>query len=161
MDIRRTTNLASRRSRSLLALVAVASVLCAAHPADATATVDDGYVTVNFGLRAGSWWVSDTSAACQLSVVLDADGVEVLDAAVAKGCIASYETETWNWHPSRPIWVRCINDVCNRRDHLPSSSSSSSSTWESSEPLSHFRAVNDSELVVSYITEVDDGLFDW
>jgi hypothetical protein len=61
---------------------------------------------VTFGLGAAHY-VPD-GAVCTLSVPTGANGIAVLDAAVAKGCIASYHTQ----HTSLGDFVDCIDGVC-------------------------------------------------
>lgn len=64
-------------------------------------------VTVTFGLSAGTY--APTGAACALSVPAGADGLAVLDAAKAKGCIASYKAVG----PGQfGYYIACINEVC-------------------------------------------------
>jgi hypothetical protein len=84
----------------LLAATAVA-LAATALPAHASTT------TVTFGLSAGAY--APTGAACPLTVPAGADGVAVLDAAVAAHCITSYHTVSFG---SLGRFVDCIDDVC-------------------------------------------------
>lgn len=85
------------RSLALAAAVA-AAVATPAHAAN---------VTVSLALSAGRH--APTGAACTLSVPAGADGVAVLDAAVAQGCLLSYDTVTY---PGFGTFVTCLNEVC-------------------------------------------------
>jgi hypothetical protein len=85
----------------LLALAAVALVAAPAHA--------DANVTVSLALSAGTY--VPTGAACALSVPAGADGIAVLDAAVAAHCITSYDTQTF---VGIGTYVSCIDSVCAR-----------------------------------------------
>lgn len=79
------------------AVLALALAFAPAHAAN---------VTVTFGLSAGVH--AATGTACPVSVPAGADGISVLDAAKAKGCIVSYHKQ----HYSGGDLVDCINEVC-------------------------------------------------
>lgn len=64
-------------------------------------------VTVKLGITAGAY--APTGAACTLEVSPGANGMSVLGAAVAKGCIVSYQTTTYAGYGT---FVRCVNEVC-------------------------------------------------
>lgn len=64
-------------------------------------------VTVQFGLSAGTY--VPTGGACEVSVAKDADGVAVLDAAVANRCIVSYHKQQFG---SMGYYIDCIDEVC-------------------------------------------------
>lgn len=83
----------------LLAATA-AAVATTALPAHAAS------VTVHLALSAGTY--APTGAACTLSVPAGADGVAVLDAAVAAHCIVSYVAVP----SSFGTYVACIDEVC-------------------------------------------------
>lgn len=85
---------------ALAASSLVASLLLAA-PSDAATPV-----TVEFGLSAGT--ATPTGAACPVTVPEGANGLAVLDAAVAKRCIVSYKAETYSFG----AFISCINEVC-------------------------------------------------
>ena len=85
-------------TRILVAAAAVVALATPAHAAD---------VSVQFGLSAGTY--APTGVACTLSVPAGADGIAVLDAAVANLCIVSYHTVTF---PGFGTFVDCINEVC-------------------------------------------------
>ena len=70
-------------------------------------------VTVTFGVSAGTY--VPTSAACPLTVAAGANGVDVLEAAVAKGCITSYQTVAFEFG----TFVSCIDDVCGQTVAAP------------------------------------------
>lgn len=82
----------------LVALALAGAVAVPVHAAD---------VTVTFGVSAGRY--APTGAACALSVPAGSDGVAVLDAAVARGCLVSYDTVTY---PGFGTFVTCLNEVC-------------------------------------------------
>ena len=84
-----------------LALALAAVALTATAPAHA-----DG-VTVSLALSAGRY--APTGAACAVTVAAGDNGIAVLDAAKAKGCIVSYETVTY---PGFGTFVTCIDAVC-------------------------------------------------
>ena len=63
-------------------------------------------VSVQLALGAGHY--APTGAACAVSVPSGADGVAVLDAAVAQKCIISYHTVQFG----SGTFVDCINEVC-------------------------------------------------
>ena len=84
-------------TRITIAALALCAVATPAHASD---------VTVQFGLSAGTY--APTGAACTLSVPAGADGIAVLDAAVAAHCIASYRTTSFPFG----TFVSCINEVC-------------------------------------------------
>ena len=92
--------------RKLVSFVAAAA-LAAAPLVTGPAAQADGNVTVNFGLAAGTH--APTGAACPVSVPAGSNGLTVLDAAVAKGCIVSYSKVD---DPSFGAFVTCINEVC-------------------------------------------------
>lgn len=71
-------------------------------------------VNVKFGVSAGYW--APTGAACTVSVPAGANGLAVLDAAVADGCILSYDTQSFGGQP----YVSCINEICQIADGLVS-----------------------------------------
>lgn len=85
----------------LLALAAVTTMAALVTPAHASS------VTVKFGLSAGTY--APTGAACALNVAAGADGVAVLDAAVAAHCLVSYDTVTF---PGFGTFVTCLDEVC-------------------------------------------------
>jgi hypothetical protein len=82
--------------------VALTAALATAAPAHAAPTV-----TVSLAVSAGTY--APTGAACGLVVDAGADGVAVLDAAVAARCIVSYRTQTF---PGFGTFVSCIDEVC-------------------------------------------------
>lgn len=54
---------------------------------------------------------------CHVVVIEGANGLQVLDAAVATGCIESYETEwgsPWPWGSERWLRLRCVDDLCDQ-----------------------------------------------
>lgn len=85
-------------SRIAVAAAALAALATPAHAAD---------VTVGFALSVGTY--APTGAACPVSVPAGADGIAVLDAAVARACITSYSTVTY---PGFGTFVTCIDNVC-------------------------------------------------
>ena len=87
--------------KSRLLALAVTAVAFAGVPAHA-----ESAVTVNLALSAGTY--APTGAACALSVSAGADGLAVLDAAVAAHCITSYETQSFPFG----TYVSCIDSVC-------------------------------------------------
>ena len=89
--------------KKILALtLAAAAFAAAAPPAAASQTV-----RVTFGMSAGRY--APTGAACPLTVAAGANGLDVLDAAVAAHCIVSYSTVTYAGYGT---FVTCINAVC-------------------------------------------------
>ena len=86
--------------KTVLAAAALAAV--AAVPAQATHTA-----TVSLALSAGRH--APTGAACTVTVPTGANGIAVLDAAVAKACIVSYDTVTY---PGFGTFLTCLNEVC-------------------------------------------------
>jgi imidazole glycerol phosphate synthase subunit HisF len=82
--------------------VALTAAFATAAPAHATPTV-----LVSFAVSAGTY--APTGAACPLVVDAGADGVAVLDAAVAAHCIVSYRAQTF---PGFGTFVSCIDEVC-------------------------------------------------
>ncbi len=80
-------------ARLVLALVTLA-VVTTAGPGRAEADV-----TVRFGVSVGHY----APGACLVSVPQGTDGLGVLDAAVAAGCIAGYEMDG--------SWLRCVSVV--------------------------------------------------
>lgn len=86
------------RTRITLAALALAAVATPAHAAD---------VTVSLALSAGRH--APTGSACTLTVPAGADGIAVLDAAVARACITSYQTVTY---PGFGTFVTCVDSVC-------------------------------------------------
>jgi hypothetical protein len=64
-------------------------------------------VPVSLALSAGTH--APTGAACALSVPAGANGLAVLDAAVAQGCLVSYDTVTY---PGFGTFVTCLDEVC-------------------------------------------------
>ena len=64
--------------------------------------------TVNVQLALGAATTPVTGAACTLQVPAGANGLTVLDAAVAKKCIASYKASDFGFGH----FVECINEVC-------------------------------------------------
>lgn len=106
-------------------------------------------VTVNFGISAGAY--APTGVACPVSVAAGANGLAVLDAAVAKGCIRSYKAETYSFG----AFVSCINEVCGAPP-----AALYLTYWEMSENgkctedygVSGFRADDGDELTFAYTT---------
>ncbi|MDQ1712683.1 MAG: hypothetical protein QOE45_2133 [Frankiaceae bacterium] len=89
--------------RSLaVALTALTAALGGAAPAHAATTVP-----VSFSLSAAAY--APTGAACGLTIDQGADGIAVLDAAVAAHCITSYAVVTF---PGFGTFVSCIDEVC-------------------------------------------------
>lgn len=82
-------------------VLAAALAVAAATPAQAA------NVTVTLSLSAARY--APTGAACTLSVPAGANGVTVLNAAVAKGCLVSYDTVTY---PGFGTFVTCLDEVC-------------------------------------------------
>ena len=82
-------------------LAAAALALAAAAPAHAA------NVTVTLSVSAARY--ARTGAACTLSVPAGANGIAVLDAAVAQGCLVSYDTVTY---PGFGTFVTCLDQVC-------------------------------------------------
>lgn len=77
--------------------------------AAAPAGADHGSVTVTLDVSAGEPAATVPWARCALTVDHGDDGVAVLDAAVAAGCIDSYETsEDPNWG----TFLECIDQIC-------------------------------------------------
>lgn len=97
----RSAPLAARQG-VLRSVVLVAVVVAALGAPSAQAA----NVTVRLGVSAGTY--APTGELCALSIPADANGVAVLDAAVAAGCITSYETTT----SSFGTYLSCLNDVC-------------------------------------------------
>ena len=85
-------------TRLAVAATALAALATPAHAAD---------VTVQFSVTVGAY--APTGAACTLTVPAGADGLAVLNAAVARACITSYDTQTF---PGFGTFVTCINNVC-------------------------------------------------
>jgi imidazole glycerol phosphate synthase subunit HisF len=88
--------------RTLAVALTAAASLTAASPAHAAPTV-----VVSLAISAGTY--APTGAACSLVVEAGADGVAVLDAAVAAHCIVSYQAQTF---PGFGTFVSCIDEVC-------------------------------------------------
>lgn len=87
--------------RAIVLSTLAAAVTVAGAPAGATSTV-----TVNFGVSAGRHL--PTGVACPVSVPAGANGIAVLNAAVAKRCIESYRTVSYPFG----VFVDCINRIC-------------------------------------------------
>lgn len=87
----------------MLKRIALAALVLAASSTPAHAAG----VTVSLALSAGTY--APTGAACTVSVPAGADGIAVLDAAVAKACIVSYDTVTFSGFGT---FVQCIDEVC-------------------------------------------------
>lgn len=128
------------RSLFVATLIAVSLGAVPAHAAP---------VTVDFGLAAGAY--APTGAACQVSVPSGANGVVVLDAAVAKGCILSYDTTTFAGFGT---FVRCVDEVCGEE-----ASGFFLTYWKlyvngrpATAGVDAFRATAGSSLVLSYTT---------
>lgn len=85
----------------VLAALALAAAAATATPAQAA------NVTVTFGVSAGAY--APTGAACPLSVAPGSDGLAILAAAVASGCLLSYDTVTY---PGFGTFVTCLDEVC-------------------------------------------------
>ena len=97
------------KTRAVLAVLVLAGGLLAlvASPAGATTNVNVHFELSNVAptpLGTGP----NTTKACDVSVLAGADGVAVLDAAVASGCIASYHVI---WFGTE-AFVDCINGTC-------------------------------------------------
>ncbi len=88
------------RLRPILSLAAAAALAVVPAPAHAV------NVTVGFGISVGTHL--PTGQFCPVDVPAGANGLAVMDAAVAAGCIESYETEVYPFG----AYVRCINRVC-------------------------------------------------
>lgn len=89
----------------------------------ATADTGDENVTVDFRLSTRVYLAQFDSEPfdgppCQLSVALGANGIDVLDAAVAQRCIISYSLKDPETSHAR---VECIDGVCNHdyEAHVP------------------------------------------
>lgn len=82
------------------ALATFGAVAVSAVPAHASDVV------VTFGVSAGTY--APTGAACPLTVPLGANGIAVLNAAVANGCITSYQAQSFDFG----TFVSCIDEVC-------------------------------------------------
>lgn len=89
-----------RGSARVLVTLALASVALSVAPARASS------VAITFGLSAGT--DAPTGVLCPLSVPALSDGITVLEAAKAAGCIESYKTTSFG----DGTYVKCINDVC-------------------------------------------------
>ncbi|HLG01591.1 MAG TPA: hypothetical protein VI916_14070 [Acidimicrobiia bacterium] len=81
-------------------LVSIAAVAWPAQAVDVTVHLDVDVVT------------AAPLADCDVSVPSGSSGLAVLDAAVANGCIESYETQTFGFGKL----VTCINDLCQTPD---------------------------------------------
>lgn len=79
-----------RKTTRIVAALAILAVATTAVPAHA----DD--VTVRFGVSAGHY----APGTCSLSVAQGTNGLGVMDAAVAAGCIEGYEMDG--------AWLRCV-----------------------------------------------------
>jgi len=86
--------------RMILFLLPLAVWSVGALPAQASTTAVDFSVDL-----AGAAPIAD----CTVTVSTGANGLAVLDAAVADGCIDSYDTATF---PGFGEYVTCINDIC-------------------------------------------------
>ena len=81
-------------------LVAVSMSTSMSTPAQASG------VDVQLAVSAGTYL--PTGAACTVSVPAGSNGLTVLDAAKAKGCIDSYETRAYSYG----TFVSCLDGVC-------------------------------------------------
>ena len=84
--------------RTMLAALALCAVATPAHAAN---------VRIYLALSAGTY--APTGQVCALDVAQNADGIAVLDAAVAKHCIVSYATVSFGEFGT---FVTCIDEVC-------------------------------------------------
>jgi len=94
------------RKLAVLAAVALAT-LGIAHPARATTTV---HLTVDLGAPGGV-----EEAECEVTVASNANGIDVLEAAIDDDCIDTYDTEPF----SEGEYVSCINDICEQPEDFP------------------------------------------
>lgn len=91
-----------RKARAILVIVAALGTLItlssaqAAHP-----------ITVTLAVSTHAYPVKDSN--CPVSVAHGVDGIAVLDAAKATGCITSYTTIEY---PGLGTFVRCIDQRC-------------------------------------------------
>lgn len=126
-----------------LALIVLASL--------ATVPASAANVTVGFGLSAGAY--APTEVACQLSVPANANGIAVLDAAVAQNCIVSYETKTFAGFGS---FVSCVDEVCG--DEATGFGLTYWKYYKNGVPatsgIDNFRAAAGSSIVLSFTTWV-------
>lgn len=84
----------------------LAALLLGAAP---LANAQDDLVTVRLEVGAGNHFLPGALASCDVSVPAGANVGDVLDAAVATGCIDSW---TAIEYPGFGRFVDCINDVC-------------------------------------------------
>ncbi|MFN2614701.1 MAG: hypothetical protein ABR552_07805 [Actinomycetota bacterium] len=123
------------------AVIAVAATVAPAHASNVTVTLSVG--AVKYG---------STISDCALSVPAGADGVVVLDAAVAKGCISSYHVQ----HYTFGNFVDCIDGVCG--DPSPVFATYWGEYWDGSAAslgVDSFRAGTQHDLGFSYVTWVN------
>jgi hypothetical protein len=97
--------------RHRLGLMAVAAALIVGLVAPAHAANVTVLVSVAYTRAAGAQQVP--GALCPVTVAQDADGVVVLNAAKAAGCISSFSTSTF---PGIGVFLDCISDVCGIED---------------------------------------------
>jgi hypothetical protein len=91
------------RKLALLVLAVCINLVVPARPAAAATTV---HLDVNLAVAA-------PLASCDVGVPDGANGLAVLDAAVAAGCIDSYDSATF---PGLGEKVTCIDDLCETPD---------------------------------------------
>lgn len=88
-----------RKIRIIVSVALTGIFMAASIPAGASAAVT---LRVSLGDR------SVAKAVCSVAVAEGADGVAVLDAAVAGGCIKSYKIEDFGWGD----YLACVDGVC-------------------------------------------------
>ena len=131
-----------RRFRAVAASCAVAAL---ATLGPGAAPVEASTVNVKFGVSAGYW--APTAAACTVQVPSGADGVAVLGAAVAKGCIVSYQVTSTAYGP----YLKCVNEICDVADGLVTFwAVFDSSPFPAPYGVGGFRADEGDELTVAY-----------
>lgn len=129
----------------LRAAVVTAAVSAVAVLGGAVTPAQAQDVTVKFGVSAGYW--APTGAICPVSVAPGADGVAVLNAALAKGCITSYDTVSFGGKP----FLSCLDGVCQQADGLVTFwAMFDSSPVPAEYGLAEFRADEGDELVFAY-----------
>jgi hypothetical protein len=125
----------------LFAVATVAATAGFVTPAHATT------VTVSFGLSAGTY--APTGAACPLAVTSGANGIAVLNAAVAAHCLVSYDTVTY---PGFGTFVTCLDSVCG--EALTGNAGTYWNMYENGVSTAYgvdgFTAANGKELVFAY-----------
>lgn len=105
-----------RRTRFFAAALAAAAAFALASPVRAAGPLDEATVLLTFGFTRSATTANTTpqSVACPVTVPATGNGVDMLNEAVANGCVASVTIDPTAFGS----YLRCVANVCEQA--LPS-----------------------------------------